>query len=67
MRKPCFRLGKFVSLQVLLFNEIEDYRKGLLCFHALMAISGYFVLCALFGTSQLLAAGYLPQMCKTVP
>ena len=47
-----------------LITYISKISVELIC--SLMAISGYFVLCALFGTSQLVAAGYLPQMCKTV-
>ena len=64
MRK---RVSKsFVSLHVLVFNEVEDYRKVLLYYSFVkMTIFGYFVgfFLTLFGMPQLLVAGYLCPKC----
>ena len=52
---------------MLFFNEMEDYRKALLhCFRVNGHFWSFYFFFALFGMSQLLVAGNLPQMWKNV-
>ena len=52
---------------MLFFNEMEDYGKVLLhCFHVNGHFWSFYFFFALFGMSQLLVTGYLPQMWKNV-
>ena len=64
-RRACLS-AKFVSLHVLFFNAIEEYKNVLLYCFRVMKWPFLVILCflTLFSVSQLLVAGYLPPMWK---
>ena len=59
-----------MSLHMLFFNEIEDYKKVLLYYFRANGhfwfVCVFFFFLELFGMSQLLVTGYLPQMWTNV-